>query len=162
MIRRRTLAAALALAFASSLGSLPLRAQQTERAKQIGGKFMCMCGCNQVLTQCNHINCPSSVPMLKKVDQAVARGDSETAITETFVQEYGTEVYAEPPKTGLSLVAWVLPSIYLLLGTLLVIFVIWRWRSRTHSEFAGAGNAPAISAEDLARARRRVAQETED
>jgi cytochrome c-type biogenesis protein CcmH len=140
-----------------------VQAQQTDRAKQIGGKFMCMCGCNQVLTQCNHVGCTTSASMLKELDAWVARGDSETAISSAFVQEFGTKVYAEPPKSGLSLLAWSLPTIYLLLGTLLVIFVIWRWRLRAaHPAVAIAGGAAGISAQDLEIARRRVAQETED
>src|ERR1700756_658585 len=130
MIKRRLAAFSLMIALTASSGALvSTRAQdQTDRAKQIGGKFMCMCGCNQVLTQCNHVGCTTSARMLKELDQAVARGESETEITSAFVQEFGTKVYAEPPKSGLSLVAWMLPSIYLLLGTLLVVFVIWRWR----------------------------------
>jgi cytochrome c-type biogenesis protein CcmH len=134
-----------------------------DRAKQIGGKFMCMCSCNQVLTQCNHVGCTTSTAMLKELDQAVARGDSEDVITQAFVQEFGTKVYAEPPKSGLSLVAWVLPSVYLVGGTLLVVFIISRWRSRIHLETAAAsGGHSGISAEELERARRRVARETED
>jgi len=101
--------------------------------------------------------------MLKELDGWVARGDSETVITSAFVQEFGTKVYAEPPRSGLSLVAWSLPTVYLLLGTLLVIFVIWRWRSRALLRPAFvAGRQSGVSAQDLERARRRVAQETED
>jgi cytochrome c-type biogenesis protein CcmH len=163
MTKRRVAAFTLVLALSASSALLSSHAQtQADRAKQIGGKFMCMCSCNQVLTQCNHVGCTTSASMLKELDQAVARGDSETAITSAFVQEFGTKVYAEPPKSGLSLVAWTLPSIYLLLGTLLVVFVIWRWRSRAMLTPASVGKAPGISAQDLERARRRVAQETED
>jgi cytochrome c-type biogenesis protein CcmH len=163
MTKRRVAAVTLVLALSASSALLSSHAQtQADRAKQIGGKFMCMCSCNQVLTQCNHVGCTTSASMLKELDQAVARGDSETAITSAFVQEFGTKVYAEPPKSGLSLVAWTLPSIYLLLGTLLVVFVIWRWRSRAMLTPASVGKAPGISAQDLERARRRVAQETED
>jgi cytochrome c-type biogenesis protein CcmH len=163
MTKRRVAAFTLVLALSASSALLSSHAQtQADRAKQIGGKFMCMCSCNQVLTQCNHVGCTTSASMLKELDQAVARGDSETAISSAFVQEFGTKVYAEPPKSGLSLVAWTLPSIYLLLGTVLVIFVIWRWRSRAIPPAASAGTTPGISAQDLERARRRVAQETED
>jgi cytochrome c-type biogenesis protein CcmH len=137
-------------------------AAQVDRARQIGGKFMCMCGCNQVLTQCNHVGCTTSTAMLKELDQWVARGDSEDVITQGFVQEFGTKVYAEPPKSGLSLVAWVLPSVYLVIGTVLVVFIISRWRSRVLGEPATAGGASGFSAEELERARRRVARETED
>jgi cytochrome c-type biogenesis protein CcmH/NrfF len=140
------------------------QSQQTDRAKQIGGKFMCMCSCNQVLTQCNHVGCTTSASMLKELDQKVAQGDSEQAITQAFVQEFGTTVYAEPPKSGLSLVAWAMPSIYLLLGTGVVILVISRWRQRNialataHS----AKSAAAVSPELLARARAQTAEDTED
>ena len=91
---------------------------------------MCMCNCNQVLTQCNHVGCTTSTAMLKQVDQAVARGDSEDAITQAFVQEFGTKVYAEPPHSGFSLVAWSMPAVYLAIGLVLVLFVISRWRKR--------------------------------
>jgi cytochrome c-type biogenesis protein CcmH len=136
--------------------------QMSDRAKQIGGKFMCMCGCNQVLTQCNHVGCSTSASMLKKLDQWLGRGDSETAITQMLVQEFGTKVYAEPPKSGFSLVAWSLPSVYLLLGTLLVVFVISRWRKHGVEHVAAAANAPGVSAELLERARAQAARETED
>jgi cytochrome c-type biogenesis protein CcmH len=140
----------------------PAEAQQTARAKQIGGKFMCMCGCNQVLTQCNHVGCTVSTSMLKELDTAVARGDSETAITQAFVLEFGTKVYAEPPKSGLSLVAWSLPSLFLLAGTVLVIFVILRWRGRPTPIVATAGGPGGVSQVAMDRARQRVARETED
>jgi cytochrome c-type biogenesis protein CcmH/NrfF len=147
----------------SALLGVASYAQQTDRARQIGGKFMCMCGCNQVLTQCNHVGCTASSSMLKELDQSVARGDSETAITQAFVQEFGTKVYAEPPKSGLSLVVWTLPSLYLFAGTIVVILVIWRWRARFTAPLTPAAGMPAgISQDDLQRARRQVAQETED
>jgi len=164
MTKRRLAAFSLVIALSASSSALlssQLQAQQNDRAKQIGGKFMCMCSCNQVLTQCNHVGCTTSASMLKHLDEAVARGDSETDITSGFVQEFGTKVYAEPPKSGLSLVAWSLPSIYLLLGTLLVIFVIWRWR-RVVPRAATVSGVRGISPQDLERARRRVTQETED
>jgi len=161
MIKSRHLEAFLFCVVGIAGVALPVpAAAQVDRAKQIGGKFMCMCGCNQVLTQCNHVGCTTSTAMLKELDQSVARGDSEDVITQGFVQEFGTKVYAEPPKSGLSLVAWVLPSVYLLVGTLLVIFIISRWRSRLLTP-AAAGPS-GVTPEELERARRRVARDTED
>ncbi len=69
------------------------------------------------------------------VDQALARGDSEDAITQAFVQEFGTKVYAEPPHSGFSLVAWSMPAVYLAIG-LVLVFVISRWRSVLHTRSA--------------------------
>ncbi len=141
----------------------PVGAQQlSDRAKHIGGKFMCMCGCSQVLTECNHVGCTTSASMLKELNVALAQGDSEDAITQMFVQEFGTKVYAEPPKSGFSLVAWVLPSAYLFLGTGVVIFVIFRWRKQAAQATGPASRAPGISPEQLERARAQVSRETED
>ena len=156
------------IAISSSLAAVAAAAfvapahAQTDRAKQIGGKFMCMCGCNQVLTQCNHVGCTVSTAMLKELNQHVAQGDSEGAITQAFVQEYGTTVYAEPPKSGLSLVAWTLPSLYLLAGTVVVVLIIWRWRARSGLHPSAAGAPAGVTPESLEIARQRVARETED
>ena len=163
MIRFRMFAGFVLLAAlaAAPLMVVPLGAQQlSDRAKQIGGKFMCMCGCNQVLTECNHVGCTVSASMLKELNAALAKGDSEDAITQMFVQEFGTKVYAEPPKSGFSLVAWALPSIYLILGTGLGVLVISKWRKRPVT--AAGPSSPEISPELLARAREQASRETQD
>jgi cytochrome c-type biogenesis protein CcmH len=124
---------------------------------------MCMCGCNQVLTECNHVGCSTSAAMLKELNQGLASGGTEESITQAFLQEFGTKVYAEPPKSGFSLVAWALPTIYLVIGTALVIFVISRWRKRPAAEPAGAAEAARhVSPELLERARAQAARDTED
>lgn len=145
----------------------PAGAQQTDHAKQLGGKLICgvgttICNCKQILTQCNHVGCMNSGMMLKTLDAKVANGDSDESILQGFVLEFGTVVLAEPPKTGFSLLAWWLPSIYLVLGTILVIFVISRWRKRPAPQAATAGRGPAISAELLERARAQASRETQD
>ena len=159
---RRLTALLLSIAGASATVFAALAGAQSDRARQIGGKFMCMCGCHQVLSQCNHVGCTVSTSMLKELDQHVAQGDSEGLITQAFVQEFGTEVYAEPPKSGLSLIAWLMPGFYLLAGTVLVIFVIWRWRAGPGLRPSAAGVASEITPESVERARQRVARETED
>src|SRR6266576_5174117 len=106
----------------------PAGAQQTDHAKQLGGKLICgvgttICNCKQILTQCNHVGCMNSGMMLKTLDEKVAKGDPDENILQSFVQEFGTAVLSEPPKSGFTLIAWILPSFYLLLGTGLVILV---------------------------------------
>ncbi len=153
----------LAMVAIAPLLIAPIGAQQlSDRAKQIGGKFMCTCGCSQVLTECNHVGCSVSASMLKELNQSLSRGVSEDAITQMFVQEFGTKVYAEPPKSGFSAVAWVLPSVYLFVGTGVVVFVIFRWRKRSMQQGAPAGGAPGISPELLERARAQASRETQD
>jgi cytochrome c-type biogenesis protein CcmH/NrfF len=161
--------AVFAIAALFSVASVPLLVgsslsaqQQNDRARQIGGKFMCMCTCNQVLTQCNHVGCTTSTAMLKQIDQGLLRGDSEDTITQAFVQEFGTKVYAEPPHSGFSLVAWSMPAIYLAVGLVLVFFVISRWRKRPIPAVASSTSRREISPEMLERARAQAVRETQD
>jgi cytochrome c-type biogenesis protein CcmH len=161
------LAALLALAILPVWIS-PAGAQQTDRAKQIGGKLVCgvgtaMCNCRQILTQCNHVGCMNSSAMLKTLDQKVARGDSEEGILQAFILEFGREVLAEPPKSGFNMIAWLMPSFYLLGGAALVVLVISRWRKAPAAQAAGTSAAASrLSPELLERARAEAARETED
>ena len=93
---------------------------------------------------------------------ALARGDSEDVITQMFVQEFGTKVYAEPPKSGFSLVAWSMPAVYFLFGAILVIFVIRKWRSRPAAVLQSAPGGVPVSPEAMDRARAQAARETDD
>jgi cytochrome c-type biogenesis protein CcmH len=158
--RRRLIAPFLAIAL---FAVLPLFAQQqADRVKQVGGKFLCMCGCGQILTQCNHVGCTMSSSMLKELGTMVSRGDSEDKITQTFVQEFGTTVYAEPPKTGFSLVAWLMPVFYFLIGAAIVVFFINKWRKQAPAPAAVAPAGVHISPEAYERARSQADRETED
>ena len=165
---RRLTAALLLTAFAATpLFTLPVAAQQTDRAKKIGGKLVCgvgtpLCDCKQILTECNHVGCPNSAGMLKTLDKKVAQGDPEESILQAFVLDFGTAVLAEPPKSGFNLIAWFLPGFYLVAGAILVVFVISRWRKRPVVQMATAGGASAISTELLERARAQAARDTED
>ena len=158
--RLRLLAALFVIAF---FAVLPLLAQQqADRVKQVGGKFLCMCGCGQILTQCNHVGCTMSASMLKELGAMVNRGDSEDKITQTFVQEFGTTVYAEPPKSGFSLVAWLMPVFYFLAGAAIVVFFIMKWRKQAPAPTAVASAGVHISPEAYERARSQANRETED
>ncbi|OLC98604.1 MAG: hypothetical protein DMG35_06500 [Acidobacteria bacterium] len=150
----------------------PVGAQQiSDRAKQVGMKIKCMCGaCDMAAGVCSHPGgtfsgpCQAwALPALREVDGLLAQGRTEQQIIDSFVAQYGSIVYAEPPKSGFSLVAWAMPTVYLVIGAVLVIFVISRWRRRPATEAGPAGSAPKpISPELLERARAQAARETED
>lgn len=128
-----------------------LRAQQTERAKQLGAKMMCTCGCNQILTACNHVGCTTSHAMLKELDDRIARGGSDELILQSFIQEYGPTVLVDPPKTGFTGLVWIVPIVAPLLAIALLWEVVKRWRHRAALTPAGG---PPVSADLLDRARR--------
>jgi cytochrome c-type biogenesis protein CcmH/NrfF len=163
MIGRKHLALICAAFVAAAASLVPLRvdAQKTDRAKSLGAQLMCMCGCGQILTQCNHINCPSSGPMLKELDAHVAKGEADNLIIQDFVQEYGEKVLSSPPSTGFNSIAWYIPGVAFALGLGIVIVLIRLWRQRDIERLASASSAPvsagtASSAlEDIQRRRAR-------
>lgn len=166
MIRRASCArltgsvvvAAAVLIWAFSL-SPALHAQQTDRAKRLGAKLMCVCGCNQILTACNHVGCTTSHTMLKELDKRVSRGDSDDLIVQSFVQEYGPTVLVDPPKTGFTGLVWVIPIVAPLLALYLLWELVRRWRQR--AVLAPAGG-PQPSSELLERARREAGRQADE
>jgi cytochrome c-type biogenesis protein CcmH len=155
---RRTVRAIFMLAIATAALTPAVFAQQTARAKALGQKLMCVCGCNEVLTACNHIGCPYSHKMLKELDDRIARGDSDDLILQAFVQEYGPTVLAEPPRKGFDWLVWIVPVVAPIVALLLVWEVVRRWRRRAVLQPAGG---PPISPELLARARSEADKESE-
>jgi hypothetical protein len=170
---RSRIAIAVLLGFATlPLLLAPAGAERaSDRAKQIGMKLKCMCGsCDMTAGGCSHPGgqfsgpCQAwALPALVQIDGLLAQGKTEQQIVDSFVAQYGTVIYAEPPKSGFSLVAWAMPTVYLVVGAALVVFVISRWRRRPATEGASAGAAPKpISPELLEQARAQVARETEE
>jgi len=136
-------------------------AQQTPHAKKLGERLMCMCGCNQVLVECNHINCPSSAPMLKELDAHIASGEADDLVVQDFIQEYGVAVLSSPPNSGFTRVAWLLPGIAFAVGLGLVSLIIGRWRHNSLQRAAVQPARSSVSAEAISRAREKVDRETD-
>jgi len=104
----------------------------TERAKAVGMKLMCICGCNQILTECNHLHCPSSVPMRAEVLDKMAGGMTDEQVLASFTEKYGKIVLAAPAFSGLfNKTAWLTPAATLILGLAGLLFYLRRVKSRT-------------------------------
>jgi Cytochrome C biogenesis protein len=138
----------------------------SQRAKEAGTHLKCMCkGCDMSAGLCAHPGgsfsgpCDTAKAELKEVDQLLAQGKSEQQIIDTFVAEYGTTVYVEPPKKGFGLVAWLMPVVYSIVGLTILIFVVRKWAVRPHSANAAR---TSIHSDVLDRARAQAARETED
>jgi cytochrome c-type biogenesis protein CcmH len=103
---------------------------QSARVNDLGHRMMCVCGCNQILLECNHVGCAYSDRMRNELVAAVDRGDNDDLTLQSFVQKYGTTVMAAPTKTGFNRVAWVMPYLTLVLGLGTVVFIVSVWRGR--------------------------------
>lgn len=100
------------------------------RFNEIGHQMMCICGCNQILLECNHVGCPSSDGMRTELMAAVTRGDSDSLVEQSFVQKYGPTVLAAPTTQGFDRAAYIIPFVALILGFGLILVVIREWKNR--------------------------------
>jgi cytochrome c-type biogenesis protein CcmH/NrfF len=103
---------------------------ESARFNDLGHRMMCMCSCNQILLECNHVGCTFSDRMRSELMAAVDRGDNDDLTLQSFVQKYGPTVLAAPTQTGFNRVAWIAPYLALVLGIVLVSFIVRAWRLR--------------------------------
>ena len=71
------------------------------RFQNLGHHLMCVCGCSQILLECNHVGCQYSDRMRVELAAALDHGDNDDLTLQTFVQKYGTTVVAAPSTKGL-------------------------------------------------------------
>lgn len=129
------------------------------RFNDLGHRLMCVCGCSQILLECNHVGCKYSDNMRGELMAAVERGDNDDLTLQTFVQKYGTTVMAAPTTKGFNRVAWVMPYLALVLGLTTVVLIVRAWKMRPLVLPEGA--VAPIQGEELERFRDQARKDTE-
>lgn len=109
------------------------------RFNDVSDRLVCQCGCHMILRVCNHINCPSAVPMRESIEKQLLEGRSDDEIVQSFVDEMGVKVLSSPPVDGFNLAAWVMPGFALLIGLFIVGYMASRWAARRRLATANAG-----------------------
>jgi cytochrome c-type biogenesis protein CcmH len=62
------------------------------------------------------------------IRRQIAAGKTKEEIKDALVAQYGTEVLAEPPKSGFDLTAWLVPAAGILLAAVAIAIGLRRWR----------------------------------
>ncbi|MDH4038281.1 MAG: cytochrome c-type biogenesis protein CcmH [Candidatus Krumholzibacteria bacterium] len=107
------------------------------RFNTISDKLVCQCSCQMILRVCNHVNCPSAIPMRQSVEKQLLEGKSDEEIIQGFVDEMGLKVLSSPPTEGFNIAAWVMPGFGLLVGLFVVFYMASRWAARRRLATAG-------------------------
>lgn len=146
---RTSRAAVLTIALLLASG-LALRGDVNDQARyqRLGAQLICTCGCTQSALTCNHVGCTVVTQMQAEIHQRAASADSDDLVLQSFVQEYGTQVLANPTHKGFNQIAWIMPWVALGLGLALLFFFFKRWRHDEPVAAAAAnGPNPALQAE---------------
>jgi cytochrome c-type biogenesis protein CcmH len=117
----------------------PVRADSAT-VSAISKQLICQCGCTLVLANCTHVECHSREAMTAFIEQEIAGGQSEPQIIQSFVDQYGEQVLASPPKRGFNLVAWLLPFAAILGGGGVIYIALKKlvWQGRQSPTIATA------------------------
>jgi cytochrome c-type biogenesis protein CcmH len=130
----------LALAVFAFLGA----GDEGARFNSLGHKLMCVCGCSQILLECNHVGCTYSDRMRGELMAGLDRGENDDLTLQDFVQKYGPTVLAAPTATGFNRVAWIMPFLALVLGLVTTIFIVTTWKSRGPGDGGSGGLGSGI------------------
>ena len=134
MIARALIVVAIALAFGASAAAAPNPAD-------LEAELVCPT-CDTTLDQSN---APVAQRMKQIIRQHIAAGWTAEEIKADLVDQFGTGVLAEPPKSGFDLLAWLLPLGLLAAGAVGVGVVAWGWSRRRDA--AGTGASPPLDPE---------------
>ncbi len=137
---KRLLITLLLLSFASGLFALPVSAQERtptdDEVNAIASQLYCPVCENTPLDVCPTEACRQWRLLIR--DQLI-EGKSETEIKQYFVENYGARVLAEPPRTGLNWLVYILPPVIILLGAFILFSNLRSW---TRSSKTPAPPAP--------------------
>ncbi|MFH1560179.1 MAG: cytochrome c-type biogenesis protein [Chloroflexota bacterium] len=119
-------------------------AELEEVAQGIDRSLMCPVCPNETIDQSQ---VEIAVQMRAMVREKLAQGESRDEILKFFADpdRYGPGILAEPPKSGFSLLVWVLPPIVLLLGSSILVMTVRAMR-RGHQGYTDE-EAPQATAE---------------
>jgi len=106
------------------------------RFQWLGHRMMCICGCGQILLECNHVGCQYSDHMRSELMGMLGRGDNDNSIMQEFAHKYSATVFAAPGNTGFNRAAWITPMLALLLGAVTVARIAREWKDRTAPDSA--------------------------
>lgn len=119
------IAAALVILLASS--SLLAQESTGPSFQELEEALTCQCGCGLTVHSCNHLTCPSAIPLRAEIREQMALGKTRAEILEHFRTKYGELILSAPTTRGFNLVAWVLPFAALGVGLIFVLVVVRRW-----------------------------------
>ena len=115
--------------------------------QELEESLTCQCGCGLTVHSCNHLQCPSALPLRQEIREQMAAGGTRDSILHHFADKYGEKILSSPTTTGFNLTAWVMPFVALLVGALIVSLTLVRWRSgRREMPAAGPTLAPVDAA----------------
>lgn len=121
---------------------------------EIEESLTCQCGCGLTVHACNHLQCPSGIPLKAEIGEQLALGKTRSDVLQYFATKYGEKILSAPTTSGFNLVAWITPFAAVLVACALIVAFTRRWRRPERPATA----LPAAASDDTARRARLEAE----
>jgi cytochrome c-type biogenesis protein CcmH/NrfF len=108
--------------------------------------------CPTCKTRLDQSSSPQANQIRRELGRLQARGASRSDAKRTLAAEYGQEVLADTPRSGIGAVAWLAPTLLVLAGGGLAVLLARRWRG-------ASAPAPALTDAERERLERRLDDE---
>ncbi len=104
--------------------------EDTVSFQEVEESLTCQCGCGLTVHSCNHLQCPSAIPLREEIRAQMNEGKDRIAILASFSGKYGEKILSSPTASGFNLVAWVAPFVVIGIGGIFLVFTLKRWSRR--------------------------------
>jgi cytochrome c-type biogenesis protein CcmH len=107
----------------------PVLAQEPDidRVNEIARKLSCPTCAGLNLADCPTLTCQQ---WREQIGDLVVEGYTDQEVLDYFSARYGNQVLQEPPRSGSTLILWVLPVLAVVVGVGLLGFTIRNWSRR--------------------------------
>ena len=131
-----------------ALAQQPVPTPSDDQVNQIARQLYCPVCANTPLDVCPTDACRQWRDLIR---QQLAQGWTEDQIKQYFVQQYGARVLAEPPRTGINWLIYVLPPIIILAGAFILFRALRMWTKPVSASAVSGSNEDASKDEYVAR-----------
>ena len=135
----------LALAWSSTvLAQDPGGKSRFDRINEVAQELNCPTCAGINLADCRTLTCEQ---WREQIGELLDEGYSKQEILDYFVERYGTQVLQEPPRSGYTLILWVLPVLALLVGGGWLFYTLRGWSAQRQLAAAATREPPADTVE---------------
>ena len=114
----------------------PVTAADNDKGIQaLEKKLRCTCGCGLDVYTCRttDFTCTYSPALHKQVLAMRGQGKTPQEVMDAFVAQYGSVVLMSPPRRGLNILGYLVPSLAALAAAGLLLLLLLRWTRRGRS-----------------------------
>ncbi len=120
---RRLKSSILLLALAAAAFGQDAAQRQGVDVLRVGHRLACLCGCSDTFATCSMLECGFCKPAKARIAKMQQAGLTDPQIIDTFVKEYGPQIYREKPNP----LGWIVPYAALVPGLFLLIWFMRRY-----------------------------------